>query len=344
MELSQRKQDILAAIVKYHIDTGEPVGSKQLTLLMDNAPSSATLRNEMSELCEMGYLAQPHTSAGRVPTGKGYRFYVGKLMKEDKIEEHTKQLIDQTLENAATDTSNLPKVASKLLCKITGLPSLSATVPDGSAYIKKVSLFPLSPRLSVIAAVASDGRSVSKLCRLNDTLTQNSLNVFENAIKKHIEGKSPITLTPAAKQNIIASVGLEALNLIPLFNILFDILKNLSDSLLELDGESNLFSMLGEEATAKNLLSFIEQKDSMLSLLSDATNPLNIVFGGETAYSALKPSTVIVARYGAGENTIGRIGVIGPTRMSYDRIIPSVEYLARRLSMLMNDCINDMEE
>ena len=138
MELTPRKQAVLKAIVKAYIETGEPIGSKNLMALIPNAPSSATLRNEMSELCELGLLHQPHTSAGRIPTVGGYRLYVKNLMNGEELPIATQQFIDKELESLSCEPEGIPAAAAQLLSKITGLPALACLMTEGSPRIKKI--------------------------------------------------------------------------------------------------------------------------------------------------------------------------------------------------------------
>lgn len=344
MELTARQKEILAKVTEHHISTGEPLGSKQLALLLNDTVSSATLRNEMSRLCEMGYLSQPHTSAGRVPTSEGYRFYVNCLMKEDDIDEPTKEMIDSTLKVAAADNEDLHKVASRLLSKITGLPAVSAVVCLPTSSVKMVRIIPLGSRVYMMALLLSDGRVSTKICRSERSINKELVDLFYKVIEKHISNRPICELTLAQIQNIVAFAGLDALELAVLFNQLWSLIKTANDSLLDLNGQTNVFSMLAEKEKANKLLSLIERKDAMLSLLSSVEEPLGVVFGGETSFSELNPSAVIVASYGADGSQSGRIAVIGPTRMSYDRIIPSTKYLAARLSSLMSENVEDIKE
>ena len=344
MELTPRKQAILAAIVKYHIATGAPVGSKWLTTTLENAPSSATLRNEMSELSCMGLLEQPHTSAGRIPTGKGYEFYVSNLMKKDELDEGIKSFIDKTLENAAVDTEGLCAVAAKLLSKITGLPSFNAKITDDSAIIKRVQLTPMGTRLVMLVAVTSDGRAKSKLCRMAKDMDFSQIQSLNKVISERIEGKSLACLTAAAMQNVYTAAGTDALTFMPLLAALFDMIKEIGQPKIDFSGQSNIYSMLSERERAVRLLLFLEQKEGILSIISENKDTVGVIFGSQTGFNELDRTAMIVAPWGAQGLPIGRIGVIGPTRMSYGQIVPSVAYLASRLSEIANENIKDMEE
>lgn len=337
MELTARQKKILTAIVEHHIATGEPLGSKQLAEILDNAPSSATLRNEMSFLCEAGLLSQPHTSAGRLPTSEGYRLYVSSLMCEDEIDQPTKEMIDETLSGAVNESRDLTEVASKLLSKITGLPALASVNCAEGAVVEKVQIIPIGIKAYIMALLMSDGRIETRICKSAEALTEHIIDLFYSVTAKHIINRPICELTPAAVQNILAFAGLDALEIAPLFNSLSKLLKSASDSRLDVNGESNVFSMLKEEEKAKRLLSLLERKDAMLSLVNNINSPIGVVFGRETSYSELIPSAVIVARVGTDGNEMGRVAVIGPTRMSYDRIIPSTKYIAAKLSSLLGD-------
>lgn len=343
MDLTERQRRILAAVVEHHIATGEPIGSKELVAHLKDAPSSATLRNEMNSLCAIGYLSQPHTSAGRVPTSLGYRFYVTELMKHGRLPEDTKQMIDDRLERAEHDAESLSQAAGELLSDVTGLPSLSAYVAHESAVVKRVRLTPLGGRMYMMVLMVSDGQIRSRICRAPGVMDTAQIQLFEDIVRKQVEGKLLTELTPATVQNLMVAAGMEALTLAPFFQYLLSMLHQICEDRLCVNGESNLFSMLSEPQKAERLLSFIQRKDGMLSVISHMDGPVGVVFGNQTAFSELSPSAVIVARYGVGSNGIGRIGVIGPTRMSYDRIIPSVEYLAERLTGLMSKSLHDLE-
>lgn len=337
MELTERQKKILTAIIEHHIATGEPLGSKQLAELLPNAPSSATLRNEMSFLCEAGLLSQPHTSAGRLPTSEGYRLYVNSLMKEDEIDLMTKQMIDDTLNSAVGESDDLTQVASKLLSKITGLPAIASVSPAETAVVEKVQLIPLGINVFMMALLTSDGRIETRVCKCEESLSEHITELFYRVIGEHIINRPIGELTPATVQNILAFAGLDALEIAPLFNSLSKLLKSACVPRFDVNGEINVYSMLKEEEKAKKLLSLLERKEAMLSLVNNINSPIGVVFGRETSYSELNPSAVIVARIGTDDKGIGRVAVIGPTRMSYDRIIPSTKYIAAKLSSLLGE-------
>ena len=344
MELTPRKRAILAAIVKYHIATGAPVGSKWLTTTLENAPSSATLRNEMSELDRMGLLEQPHTSAGRIPTGKGYEFYVSNLMQRGEITDNEKAFIDSCLEQCSVDTENIQQSAAKILSRLTGLPAFAAKIAEESAIIKKVQITILSNRLIMLVVITDDGRTKSKLIRSAAALSSDMLLTLEKIAKEKIEGKSFKELTFAAMQNIYAAYCTDVLAIMPIIANLFDIINEMAQSEIEFAGENNIYSMLNESDRAGKLLLFLEKKDGIMSVIGGNLDRVGVIFGADTGFNELDRVGVIVAPYGPPSSPIGRIGVIGPTRMSYGQIVPSIAYLATKLSEVLNESIKDLEE
>ncbi len=344
MELSERKKAILGAIIKTYIATGEPIGSKILCDILDNAPSSATLRNEMSALVQMGYLEQPHTSAGRVPTSSGYRFYIDSLMPKAVISDEERAAIDKALNATGCDPERLPEKAAEILSEITGLPTISANISNGGPQLKRVDILPMGSRSGMIIIITSDGRSRSRLCHIPYPLTGELISRFEKLVRERILKKNIDDLTPALMQGIFAAAGADALYLMPLLSSLFEMIADIRDRGVSMAGQANLFNMFRQKSDADKVIALINRPDALLSVLSHSDSPLEIVFGKDTGYSALEPSSLIIAKYGTGGKREGCIGIIGPTRMSYEQIIPSIEYTAERLGELLGEALKDMEE
>lgn len=344
MELSDRKKAILSEIVKLYIATGEPIGSKILCSILKNAPSGATLRNEMSALCEMGFLEQPHTSAGRVPTADGYKMYINSLMTRDTLSKEIKDHIDNVLDSAECDPEKMPQKAGELLTEITGLPSIAANITNNGVALKCIELLPMGRRACMLIIVLSDGRSRSRLCHLSSDLSPELISRFDKAVVEKVRGEDIVSLTPAFMQGLLASGGMDALSLMPLISTLFEMINEISGSNISLKGESNLFSMYETKSVADSILSLINKQSTLLPLMLSANKPVNVFFGDDMGYAALKPSSVILAKYRVNGKDIGCIGVVGPTRMSYEHIIPSVEYTASRVGDKLSDTLRFLED
>lgn len=345
MELSARKRAILLAVVDAYIRTGEPIGSKALTEILENAPSSATLRNEMSELSELGFLAQPHTSAGRVPTSSAYRLYVDSLPSPHLfLDQGRKELIDSMLFSVSSDPEHIPAGIGRIISRLTGLPAISATVAGSECYLKNVKLLPLGRHTAMLVAFASNGRTKSRLCRVSSPLTEKSVQVFENLVNKSVIGVKAGEITPAFMQSVMVSAGAEALALMPILSELNEIIEEIGRATLELNGEANIFSVCRNDAVARDILSIFDHREALVSMLTEANEPLNLLFGSEMTFAKKCPLALIVTAYDSGNGNFGRIGVVGPERLEYKQIIPSLSYIAERAGDIMAQAIKDMED
>lgn len=343
MELTQRKRAILSEIVKAHIENGEPIGSKILALRLSDAPSSATLRNEMSDLCEMGYLKQPHTSAGRLPTAKAYRLYVAELMDRKSLSGEGRSIIDSMLDTIRPDPETVFTSAAEILSELTGLPSITATGIGKGVRLKKVSLMPMGRGSAVVFAISDDGRTRSRLVRCQTPFTPALLTRFDSIVTEKVCGKDLSTLDMAYLQSLVVSAGLDALALAPVLSCVFDMAGELKDAKINMGGAANIFSLCPSDYEARRILELLRTGDAVENILSAVKEPVGVVFGDDTHYDELAPTGMVVASLGDSFE-LGRIAVIGPTRMAYDTILPSVEYLALRVGKIMNEVLKGLEE
>ena len=344
MQLTPRKQAILKAIIKAYIDTGEPVGSKNLTSLLENAPSSATLRNEMSELCELGLLQQPHTSAGRVPTVGGLRFYIDSLMPENEISESAKKLVDEALEAQHCEPEQIPAVAAKVLSKLTGLPSISCTISNKVPTIKKIELLPVSRYSVMLLVITDDGRTRSRVFRQADNFTASTKRLFEEISQKYLIKKPIDELNPGYIQNIALSAGAAVLDLIPLLTAVCQTADEIAMKDVNLQNEGALYNISGDDSSARRIISLINSGDPVISILEGIEKGAGVVSGAHTGYEELGQNTFVAAKFCVTDKYKGYIGVIGPNRMSYEQIMPYTIYIAEKLGDIMTKAQKDMED
>lgn len=343
MELTPRKKAIIAEIVRSHIETGEPIGSKILAERLPNAPSTATLRNEMSELTAMGYLEQPHTSAGRLPTSKAYRLYVSELMTTETLSDEGKEVLNRMISSVTPDPDNISLSAAKILAELTGLPVLSAVSSDKSLKIKKATIMPMGTTSAVVFVIASDGRARSRLQRLTSPITTDTTEKFDRVIAEKVIDKNAESLDMAYLQSVVALAGLDALELAPLLSTVFDLAAQLARTEVRVVGTANLLSICDGDKEAKRVLELLSGFETVNNIFSSATKPVDVIFGDDTDFAELKPTGMIVANLGK-EQKLGRIAIVGPTRMSYGRLLPSIEYLAERVGKIMSDVLKGLEE
>lgn len=343
MELSNRKRAVLEAIVKAYIKTGEPVGSKILVGLMENAPSSATLRNEMSELCELGFLQQPHISAGRVPTANAYRLYVNSLMDSAEINETTKEYIDSLLSQSVLAPEQLNAKAAEILSRLTGLTAFSYTAVDDQVTLKRIEIVKISRHTLMLFMITSDGRTRNNICRISAPFGAETQEKLFNVFKNRIYRKPLQELNKAYLQNVIASSLFDSFSLVPILTCIFDMAEDAAQSRIDIAGQSGMYNVFGEEK-ARRVLSLMSRPEPISSICDGMEENANVIFGDDTAYNDFKNTTMIVAKYGTTKTLSSRIGVIGSDRMSYEQIIPSVKYMALRLTDMMNEFKKDMED
>lgn len=340
-QLSERKKQILAAIVEQYIKTGEPVGSKGLLSSTGMSVSSATVRNEMSDLAAMGYLDQPHTSAGRIPSQKGYRYYVDHLMKKREIDELNKHMLEAGISSAAGDPERLIAQASEVLADLTKCACVS-TSPGGSAMIiRKIELVPVGIHTAMLVLLTSNGILKSRLCRLDCELNTKICEQFYNIVKTCIIGKPASEISVVAMQTAAASVDGDVFAMLPLMAAVCELARSVSNSQIILGGSSNLFSNKDYGAQAIELLSFLNKREPLSEVMNDTTQPLNVKIGRENLYRQLENSSVIIAKYSVNGDDSGTIGLIGPTRMDYENIIPSVKYLTNLVGRLITQAIEE---
>ncbi len=341
IELTPRKQAVLKAIVKAYIETGEPIGSKILTSLIENAPSSATLRNEMSELVSMGLLEQPHTSAGRIPTSDGLKLYVSDLMTKSEISAEHKGFIDGRFQAVCEMPEKIPARAGEILSDLTHLPVIACLITPNTTVIKKMELMNISRNTVMLLVVTNDGRTRNRILRLSNEYTPDLMERFKEIIATKVKGKPLEELSVGYMQSLVASLGIDAFKLMPLISAVFETANEIESMTVDLSGVSRLYNVCGNEEAARRIISLIESRDPIISLFERVGS--GVVFGKDTGFSELHSDTLIAAKFG-NEKYKGYIAVIGPNRLSYEQIIPTIEYTAEKLTEVITAAQKDMED
>jgi len=329
--MDERKLKILAAIVDEYIRTGEPVGSKAVTQLADVKVSPATIRNDMSVLEHLGYLEQPYTSAGRVPTVKGYRLYIDELMAVEHLSESEIKRLDSMIEKSGDAAED-----GLIQCAVTTLAELTqcaAVVADSSpkfSLISKVEVIPTGKRVYVILLVTSSGNIRNRTCRLEFDLSHDQLNFFTRYLEENLHGISVSELSEEMLDRMVAAMGAYMVALSPLIKGLQEMSADLKKEEVTLSGERNLFSR--EDIDKMEVVKFIEHKHRITDLLDDTFNGIQVKFGAEDGDFAIGNSSMIVSKFRKGDCDAGSLGIIGPLRLDYSKIIPYIEYFTRKLT------------
>lgn len=336
MELSERKKMVLSSIVDQYIATGAPVGSKAVCGALDSTCSSATVRNEMGELIELGFLLQPHTSAGRIPSNKGLRFYVNSLMKKYKLSEQDKSFIDNALPKYVDNPDDFMVKAGTVLANITRCAAVTTVPIDSEASLARAEVIPMGAGTALLAVLTSSGMIKNRVCHCDLSLSAEDAELFAKVINKAFTGARISTITLAKVQSLAAAFGDRMLVLSPILNGFYLIVEDFIDMKYRFEGETNL--LFRNDMTEENLLKilgFLNRRGSLSDILKRTGDRTEVLIGEETDEEALSSATIISAGYAGRSHIIGKIAIIGPTKLDYFHIIPGIEYFASAIEKIL---------
>lgn len=341
MELDSRKSKILSAIIHSYVSTGVPVGSKALADNLDFSVSSATVRNEMAELYKLGFLEQPYTSAGRIPTIKGYRYFIDKLMKAKQPPQNEKSHIFDLLRAAADDPEHIIKEASAILSALMPVASVITTPPGDELTIQRIKMVQTGRQSAMAVLITSGGMVKNRLFRCDFDLNADILGVFEAALNKSLKGVKLTSFNPAFIQNLAVSFGELAL-LMP--NVLIAVNEAAAAAAATnicMSGQTNLLLMPDFDLiSVRNILSFLSRPKDVSAFLLKCGDKLTTVIGDEISIYELKKTAVITSRYCIAGTPAGAVAVIGPVRMDYGAATGYVEYISSVVGTLINGLLD----
>ena len=332
MKLNERKLNILKAIVKDYIETAEAVGSRTISKKYDLGISAATIRNEMADLEELGYLIQPHTSAGRVPSEKGYKLYVDMLMGKSELSNEEKKLIQDCIQNNVSHIKDLIQETSKLLSQLTNYTTVAvAKSLNNQNVIKHIQLVSIDDNKILLIVVTNNGDIKKADLTSNIYLDQSKLNIISDNLTRKLLGKSIVEID----ERLIAFIKYEIGEYSNLIDGLIDALNyNMSEeeAVFSLNGATNIFNYpeFNDIIKAKSFLNMIEKKetiDSMLKSKGIQKDNVNIIIGSDNDLELAKDCSIVTATYNIDKDLVGKISFIGPTRMDYARIYAIVNYM-----------------
>ena len=337
MEISQRKKKILAAVVDEYIRTAEPVGSKTIAQIAGLGCSSATIRNELSELTALGYLEQPHTSAGRIPSPQGYRFYVNELMERQRVSVEEAEAINARLSEKMEQLDKLMSDAGKLAGQLTGYPALTLSAPR-AATIRRFDLLYIDANTFIIVVLLGDNTVKNKLVHLPFSVEQGQiqkLSALFNAGFTNIpeESVTPVLIS-ATERAARDTMGLTSI----IAAYVIEVLSESRAGAAFVTGESSLLQQpeFRDPDKAHRVISYLSDSDHLMRLPGAAdSNPVRVIIGPENVAEELRDSSVVMASYDAGEGQRGLIGVVGPLRMDYSAVAAKLKYIADGLSRLL---------
>lgn len=342
--IDNRKKVILKAIVQEYILTAEPIGSRTLARRFDLGVSPATIRNEMSDLEEMGLLIQPHTSAGRIPTDKGYRYYVDSLMEISPLGEIEAQSIrDSYLLMRQTEIEELIEETTKLLSLLTRHTSLMISPKYRESVIRHVQVIPITTQMVLLLVVTDSGVIQNRMVYLSGQLSRRDLEEISAFLSERLQGVA----IQKIDDDFIQHLERDLLNRFSLLDLAIDLIKTIigpkkahRDTKLYLGGTTNILEQpeFHDLEKVKMVLNILEHDHLLCQVLSrKGKKGLNIFIGKENELKEIQDCTLITATYMVRGRPVGRIGILGPKRMEYPRVISIVDFVARLLSDLLSN-------
>ena len=329
-ELDDRKKKILKAIIKTYMETGEPVGSRTISKFADLNVSSATIRNEMSDLTDMGYIVQPHTSAGRIPSDKGYRLYVDELIKDLMIEKTDK--LDKMLKQVA-----------KVLASNTNYATMISVPQYSGSKIKFIQLSRVTP-LQLVAVVVSDNNVIrNQIINLDEEMDDQTILKLNLLLNTNLNGVPIQDINLGMIARLKEQAGVHGSVVGTVLDAVADTIQVDEDDMqIYTSGATNIFKYpeLADTSKASELISAFEEKQDLVDLvkerMSDTENTgIQVYIGDEMPVQTMKDCSVVTATYELGKGMHGTIGIIGPKRMDYANVVDSLKALKVQLDELI---------
>lgn len=341
MELGERKCRILGAIVHDYVATAEPVGSESLAQKYNLGVKSATIRNEMAAMSELGYLRQPHTSAGRVPSDLGYRYYVDRLMPAPRLSPRESDRARHGFEHCETEVEELVQQSCRILSSLTLYTSVATPPKTDSVFVKHVMVSIVSPGKLLVVTLLNTGHVDHRFVECEGSLTPTDVMAMTNLANERLQGaESATSLTRSLEPLPRELAGLKD-TLSKVAQRVKQALVAAEDDQVYMDGTSNILRQpeFHQSERISVLLDALEQRKMLYQVLSKALlgPDVTVIIGSENRLADMQDCSFVTARYSVGDRVVGSIGVIGPTRMDYRRAVAAVRFMASNLSeMLMH--------
>lgn len=338
VELQDRKMKILRAIIRNYLETGEPVGSRTISKYTDLNLSSATIRNEMSDLEEMGLIKQPHTSAGRIPTDEGYRLYVNDMLREERREvEEMKNL----LVSREDRLENILKEVAKLLAANTQYTSLISAPSLQQNKIKFIQLSQVDPE-HVLAVIVIEGNLIrNTMIRVEQELSQETLLMLNMLLNTNLNGLPVEQINLGLIAKIKKEAGIHGTIVEDVIDAAADAIRTDEDLQIYTSGATNIFKYpeLADNERASELLGDFEEKQVLNSIVQESLQGesetgIQVYIGNEMPVASMKDCSVVTTTYDLGDGMKGTVGIIGPKRMDYDRVVNVLKEISRHLDDL----------
>ena len=342
MDLNDRKRKILQAVIDEYIGTAEPVGSRAVSKIKELGLSSATIRNEMADLEEMGYLVQPHTSAGRIPSDAGYRFYVNSLMTRYRLGMEAIENLHIELERRVSQLDKIIKKAGTITAALTDYTTFVTSPEQNTAKINKIDVIDLGNEKSILIVVTQDGLVRNRMLNISPG--------SENAVKlgyiltSKLAGLScdeiDFTKIQEIENTVSSNMTISSMILVNILNFVYETISDLSAQEIYIDNAQSIlkFPEYRDVSKARELYNFLENKDNLKKLLSDGKkgDGIHVTIGSENVPEELKDCSLVTAEYVLNNKSVGKLGVIGPKRMDYAKVFASLDLISTHIDRILN--------
>ncbi len=338
--LSERKKRILKAIVDAHIADGEPVGSKYIMQDEHLNCSSATIRNEMAELEALGYLEQPHTSAGRVPSELGYRFYVDSLIESYAMTTNEITEINKLLKSKMNELDQILLAASKLAGSMTNYTSFVIKPKANSVRIKRFDVIYVDRHSLLLVMISESGAVLTKRLSIETGVSELTANDLAMSLNDYIAGLSANEITLPIIVELENAMGEKSGLVGPIIKIIYESMDELDGGDLKVSGMDRLlqYPEYSNKEQLRELLGILENKNDILDLVSDTDREgVNVVIGSESSVKVMNNSALVFKPVVRDGKTLGAIGILGPRRMDYARVVATIEGLAGNVESMLNE-------
>lgn len=333
-DLDERKKKVLQAIVEEYINTAEPVSSGSITKGHGLDYSSATIRNDMAQLESIGFLDKPHTSAGRVPSAEGYRYYVNELLKEDNLTLEEIKYIQNKLKIKVNEIEDLTKVATTTLSEITHYTTVAVGPKADKQIIEEIKFVSLGQRMLMVVIVTDTGLVKETIIKFDEDITESQVDTLNNLFNTRLRGKPLSKIDKPMAEYIFSEVHYSIGIMKAIIGQINRIVEEENNNIF-LEGAKKSFDLpeFKSMKVAKNFVNLLDAKDEMVEIFNSGdAEDINVFIGDDDENSNLKDFSIITFKHTIGDKDLGTIGIIGPKRMDYAKVISVMKYISKKLN------------
>ena len=333
-DLDERKKKVLQAIVEEYINTAEPVSSGSITKGHGLDYSSATIRNDMAQLESIGFLDKPHTSAGRVPSAEGYRYYVNELLKEDNLTLEEIKYIQNKLKIKVNEIEDLTKVATTTLSEITHYTTVAVGPKADKQIIEEIKFVSLGQRMLMVVIVTDTGLVKETIIKFDEDITESQVDTLNNLFNTRLRGKPLSKIDKPMAEYIFSEVHYSIGIMKAIIEQINRIVEEENNNIF-LEGAKKSFDLpeFKSMKVAKNFVNLLDAKDEMVEIFNSGdAEDINVFIGNDDENSNLKDFSIITFKHTLGDKDLGTIGIIGPKRMDYAKVISVMKYISKKLN------------